>query len=220
MSRTISERVIAPVAIGAIALATVLAAVGTWAGHDEQGSREFLVICAVIAVAAAIVFGWVVPRGLQREAAGATALTLSILGLVAVLAFWSGLTPILAGGGALLGWAGRDADRGRAMSRAAIGIGAVALDRLPRDLSRRHVRLSRRLSGGRSRSRPAAPRFRIEASTISIGCRAGSGLPARRSAVATWTRQPGVGARVHLGAGGQDVRRLAVAELAGPPRVG
>ena len=105
----------------------MLAAVGTWAGPDEQGSREFLVICAVIAVAAAVVFGWVVPRGLQREAAGATALTLSILGLVAVLAFWSGLTPILAGGGALLGWAGRDADRGRAMSRAAIGIGAVAL---------------------------------------------------------------------------------------------
>ena len=127
MSRSISERVIAPVAIGAIALATVLAAVGTWAGPDEQGSREFLVICAVIAVAAAVVFGWVVPRGLQREAAGATALTLSILGLVAVLAFWSGLTPILAGGGALLGWAGRDADRGRAMSRAAIGIGAMAL---------------------------------------------------------------------------------------------
>ena len=51
MSRSISERVIAPVAIGAIALATVLAAVGTWAGPDEQGSKEFLVICAVIAVA-------------------------------------------------------------------------------------------------------------------------------------------------------------------------
>ena len=34
--------------------------------------------------------------------------------------------------------------------------------------------------------------FLIEASTISIGCSAGSGLPARRSAVATWTRQPGL----------------------------
>ena len=41
------------------------------------------------------------------------------------------------------------------------------------------------------RSRPAAPRFRIDASTSSIGCSAGSGLLARRSAVATWTRQPG-----------------------------
>ena len=82
MSRTISERVIAPVAIAAIAIATTLAAVGTSAGREEQGSREFLVVCAVIAVAAAVVFGWVVPRGLQREAAGATALTLSILGLL------------------------------------------------------------------------------------------------------------------------------------------
>ena len=69
----------------------------------------------------------VVPRGLQREAAGATALTLSVLGLLTVAAFWSGLPPILAGGGALLGWAGRDAERGRAMSRAAIAIGGLAL---------------------------------------------------------------------------------------------
>src|SRR6478736_7220888 len=42
------------------------------------------------------------------------------------------------------------------------------------------------------RNRPPAPRLRIEASTISIGCSAGSGLFARRSAVATWTRQPGL----------------------------
>ena len=127
MSNTVSQRSIAPVAIGSIALATVLAAVGTWGGGDEQGTKEFLIVCAVIAVAAAVVFGWVVLRGLQREAAGATALTLSILGLLTVAAFWSGLTPILASGGALLGWAGRDAERGRGMCRAAIGIGALAL---------------------------------------------------------------------------------------------
>lgn len=127
MSNTVSQRAVAPVAIGSIALATVLAAVGTWGGGDEQGTREFLVVCAIIAVAAAVVFGWVVPRGLQRQAAGATALTLSILGLLAVLAFWAGLTPILAGGGALLGWAGRNAERGRGMSWAAVVIGTVAL---------------------------------------------------------------------------------------------
>jgi hypothetical protein len=127
MSTTVSERVIAPVAIGAIALATTFAAVGTYGGNAEQGTREFLVVCAIIAVAAAVVFGLIVPRGLQREAAGATALTLSILGLLTVLAFWSGLTPILAGGGALLGWAGRDADRGRGMCRSAVVIGAIAL---------------------------------------------------------------------------------------------
>ena len=127
MSGTVSERVIAPVAIAAIAIATTLAAVGTYGGNEEQGTKEFLVVCAIIAVAAAVVFGLIVPRGLQREAAGATALTLSILGLLTVLAFWAGLTPILAGGGALLGWAGRDADRGRGMSWAAVVIGAIAL---------------------------------------------------------------------------------------------
>lgn len=127
MSNSTSQHVIAPVAIASIALATVLAAVGTWVGGDEQGTREFLIVCVIIVVAAAIVFGVVVPRGLQREAAGATALTLSVLGLLTVAAFWSGLPPILAGGGALLGWAGRDAERGRAMSRAAIAIGGLAL---------------------------------------------------------------------------------------------
>jgi hypothetical protein len=127
MSQPVSERLVAPIAIGAIALATALAAVGTYASGDEHGTKEFLVVCAIIAVAAAVVFGFVVPRGLQREAAGATALTLSVLGLVTVLAFWAGLTPILAGGGALLGWAGRDAGRGRGTSRAAIVIGALAL---------------------------------------------------------------------------------------------
>ena len=127
MNNTVPQQAIAPVAIGSIALATVLAAVGTYGSGGEQGTREFLIVCAVIAVAAAVVFGFVVPRGLHREAAGVTALTLSILGFLAVAAFWSGLTPILAGGGVLLGWAGRYADRGRGMCRTAIGIGALSL---------------------------------------------------------------------------------------------
>ena len=127
MSKTITQNAVAPVAIGSIALATLLAAVGTWGRRrawnqgvpdrlrDHRGGRRRSLRLGGAA------------RGLQREAAGATALTLSILGLVAVVAFWSGLTPILAGGGALLGWAGRGADRGRATCRAAIGIGTLAL---------------------------------------------------------------------------------------------
>jgi hypothetical protein len=125
MSSTLSQRALAPTAIGTIALATVLAAVGTYSG-DQQGTKEFLVVCAIIAVAAAVVYGLVVPRGLHREAAGATALTLSILGLLTVVAFWAGLTPILAGAGILLGLAGRQASRNRGMCVAAIGIGALA----------------------------------------------------------------------------------------------
>ena len=69
-----------------------------------------------------------VPRGLQREAAGATALTLSVLGLLAVAGVLGGADADLAGGGALLGWAGRDADLVDGdYCRAAIGIGALAL---------------------------------------------------------------------------------------------
>ncbi len=127
MRKTVSQGAIAPVAIGSIALATVLAAVGTYASSNDQNTREFLIVCAIIAVAAAVVFGLVVPRGLEREAAGATALTLSILGLLSIVAFWSGLPPILAAGGALLGWAGRNAERGRGLCRAALVIGALAL---------------------------------------------------------------------------------------------
>ena len=104
----------------------MLAAVGT-GRRRRAGNGEFLIVCAIIAVAGAVVFGLIVPRGLQREASGATALVLSVLGLLTVAAFWSGLPPILAGGGALLGWAGRDADPGRGMSWAAILIGALAL---------------------------------------------------------------------------------------------
>ena len=128
MSRMTSERTMAPVAIGAIVMATALAALGTFGDSAEQNqARAFLVVCAVIAVAAAVVFGWIVPRGLQREATGAAALTLSILGLVSIAAFWSGLPPILAAGGALLGWAGHNAERGRGLCRAAFVIGALAL---------------------------------------------------------------------------------------------
>jgi uncharacterized membrane protein (DUF441 family) len=129
MSRTLSERTMAPVAIGAIVMATALAALGTFADTDanEHRTSEFLVVCAIIAVAAAVVFGWIVPHGLAREASGAAALTLSILGSLTLVAFWSGLPPILAAGGALLGWAGRNGERGRGLCRAALVIGALAL---------------------------------------------------------------------------------------------
>jgi hypothetical protein len=66
-------------------------------------------------------------RWLGREAAGAGALALSMLGLLSVAVFWSGLPPILATGGLLLGWAGRNAGRGRGLCRAAVAIGALAL---------------------------------------------------------------------------------------------
>jgi hypothetical protein len=122
------EKALGPVAVGAIVLAVVLNALGSFAGTEEDhATRYFLVVCVIVAVEAAVVFGFVVPRGLQRGAAGAVALTLSVLGLLSVAVFWTGLPPVLAAGGALLGWAGRRSERGAGLCRAAIVIGALAL---------------------------------------------------------------------------------------------
>jgi hypothetical protein len=107
----------------------VLDAIGVYGDGStsaDHGTREFVIVVGIIALAALIVFGWLVPRLARREALGVPALTLSVLGLLSVLAFWSGLPPTLAAGGALLGWAGRDgADR--RLCRAAIGVGVLAV---------------------------------------------------------------------------------------------
>jgi hypothetical protein len=110
----------------AVALAAGLAAWGTY-GESNPETWEFLILLGVIAVAAAVVFGWIVPRGLRQDAAGASALALSVVGLVTVAIFWSGLPPILAVGGILLGWAGRDARRGSGLCRAAVAVGVLAI---------------------------------------------------------------------------------------------
>ena len=125
-----ARRAVGPVAVAAVAVAVVLAAIGTYADRsesDHHATREFLIVCAIIAVSAALVFGWIVPRMLDRESAGTPALVLAVLGFLTVFVFWSGLPPILAAGGGLLGWAGRDARAGSSRCRAAIAIAALAL---------------------------------------------------------------------------------------------
>jgi hypothetical protein len=101
-----------PVALSAIATAALLAAWGTF-GEESHATREYLVVLAIIGVAAVVVFAWVVPRALSSAAVGWTAIVLGALGLISVVAFWSGLPPILAGGAALLGWAQRTSSRGK-----------------------------------------------------------------------------------------------------------
>lgn len=125
------NRTITPFALGCTLLAAALAAWGTF-GHESgaaeveggaHGVGEYLIVLAIIAVAALVVFGWAVPRWASSPAAGRTALVLSVLGVVSVAAFWSGLPPVLAGGGALLGWAAR----GRATGKLGMALGAFAL---------------------------------------------------------------------------------------------
>ena len=82
-----------------------------------------------------------------------------------------------------------------------------ASSRVARPGGRRGLRRAQR------RASAAAPRLRIEASTSSIGCSAGSGLPARSQRRRDLDEAARVGARVDLGLRREDVRRLAVAEL-------
>jgi hypothetical protein len=119
MSRTEAR----PVALASVALAAGLAAWGTFGGTEDGQIVEYLVVCAIIAVGALVVFGWAVPRFADSDAAARTALVLSVLGLLSIAVFWTGLPPVLAAGGALLGWAAR----GRALAKAAIVVGALAL---------------------------------------------------------------------------------------------
>ncbi len=118
-------RLLVPAALAA-AIAAALAAWGTF-GESDPDSAEYLIVVGIIAVATAVVFGWVVPRGFRSKASGRTALALAVLGVLTIAVFWSGLTPVLAVGGIVLGWAGRKARRGAGLSRAAIAVGLLAL---------------------------------------------------------------------------------------------
>ena len=106
--------------------AAALSAWGVYGeAHPETG--EYMIVLGIIAATTALVFAWIVPRGLQRESAGKTALVLSLLGLVTVAVFWSGLPVIFGMGGIVLGWAGRDGVRGSGLSKAAVVLGLLAI---------------------------------------------------------------------------------------------
>lgn len=119
-------RIAGAAVVGAIALQ----ALGVFADGTPGAEADvvsFIVICAVIVVAAAIVFGWAVPRALSRPTPAHTALVLSGLALLLVPAFWTGLPPVLAAGGVLLGLAGRSRPRSTTASGVALVVGVLAL---------------------------------------------------------------------------------------------
>lgn len=89
---------------------------------------EIGVVVGVIALTAALVFGFVVPRALRRESAGGTSLALSVPAvLLLVPAFWSGLPLVLGVAGFLVGNAGRQAHTGAGKCIAGAVLGALAM---------------------------------------------------------------------------------------------
>ncbi len=121
-------------ALGAAALAAYAVLGGPEQQPDQVQSLPYVI--GFTLVIAAVVFGLVVPWAEKRSQAPRTnrpakaGLVASILGLLTVVAFWSGLPVILGGAGVALGLAGREraAEAGRRrLAVAAIIVGALAV---------------------------------------------------------------------------------------------
>jgi hypothetical protein len=125
------RRRIAPLAIATVVVALAFNALGVYGdgGGVEDGSTgKFLIPGALIVVAVAIVFGFVVPRQLGKERSGTSALVMSVLAALLVLpVFWAGFPAVLGAGGAFLGWSGRRASTGSGTSQAAFALGLLAV---------------------------------------------------------------------------------------------
>jgi hypothetical protein len=93
---------------------------------DDIGIGLFLVYAGIALVTMVVVFAIVLPWALRREGPGGVAMALAIVGTLLAGGFWTGVPPGLAAGGALLGWAGIHATKGRRLSQAAFVIGVVA----------------------------------------------------------------------------------------------
>ena len=93
----------------------------------DIGLGMLLVYAGIVVVTVGVVFALVLPWALRREGSGGLALALAILGTLLAPGFWIGFPPGLAAGGALLGWAGIYATKGRRLSQAAFVIGVLGV---------------------------------------------------------------------------------------------
>jgi len=116
------RRLVVPTGIITFALAALLSVT------NADSATEAVVEVVIQAAVAAAIFGLVVPRALRRESAGGRGLIMSVIGLLLVMpAFWSGLPLLLGAAGALVGQAGRHAERGSGKAIAALVIGLLAV---------------------------------------------------------------------------------------------
>ena len=119
------------VAITAVVAVAISAALGAWGSFGDNGDfGDYWPVLIIIAVLAAIVFGFVVPRAVRGVwPAARTGLILSVLGLLTVAVFWSGAPPIFALPGILLGYFARQrGETGLATAAVIVGVLAVVAD--------------------------------------------------------------------------------------------
>jgi hypothetical protein len=92
--------------------------------------RALPIIVVVLLVIAAITFLLFVPRATRFNRPAVPGLVCSILGLLLLPVFWSGLPIVLGTAGALLGRVAGTTQRGLALAAIIVGIGAVVLNLL------------------------------------------------------------------------------------------
>jgi hypothetical protein len=109
------------VAVLSVVVAAALAAMGTF-GRGDNALGEYLVALLISVVAAAIVFGAVIPRTERSGMYSRNGAILSVLGVLSVFVFWTGLPPIFGLGGLYLGSQQRDK-----LGLAAVALGALAV---------------------------------------------------------------------------------------------
>ncbi len=117
-----------PVAVATTVFALALDALGVWGDgspYAEPSVTDFLFTAALTLVAAALVFGLIVPRTMHRRAAGVVALTLGALALVMGPVFWLGIAGVFGVGAVLLGLEADNAEPGRFLARVGVAVGAV-----------------------------------------------------------------------------------------------
>jgi hypothetical protein len=117
-----SRRLVVPVGAGSFLVAAFLMVV------RSDSRSEWLAMVPVALVAALLIFGLVVPRGLRHESAGGRGVAMGLVGLLLVVpGSWSGLPLLLGAAAALLGNAGRRAERGSGPAMAALVLGVLSV---------------------------------------------------------------------------------------------
>lgn len=119
----------------AFILAALFAATGTFreqtglfqAELTREHLTEYLLLVLAILVVTILVFWLVVGRAVRSRRPSTTGLVLSVLGILSMVVFWSGLPAVLGTGGAFLGTEGRKAETGKGLATAALVVGAVAI---------------------------------------------------------------------------------------------
>ncbi len=122
---TTSPRRTAGLAAAGLAVAAVVIVAGNWDVQpgENGGTGPALATAAFCLVVAGILVGIVVPR---TRRPGRTALVLGILAVLSLVAFWSGVTPVIAAAAVAVPTDPRTPDRRVTIGRA-LGVAATVL---------------------------------------------------------------------------------------------